>query len=175
MYCQTCGTTVSESSSSCGNCGAPVGGGAALSPYQPMIENHFTAAAATLLLFPLLGLLLPVGVDNTLVRISGWAMLGICPLIGVAGLFVSSQADSARNSGRAGDAVAKSKLAKLITRIGLTFGFVVAGFGVTVAFVLFLSGSGHAPEKDQPVAEAPTAPAEAPAEAATAKPDQKEK
>jgi hypothetical protein len=166
MYCQTCGNSVSESASKCSNCNGSVGGGDATSPYQPVVENHFTAAAALVSLFPLMGGLLPVAVDSTLVRLSGWAVLLICPIIGGASIFFSLTADKLRNNGQQGQAVAKAKQAAMISKGGLILGLVVTGFGVAVAFVNFLSGSGHAPPPaaDQPAAVAPADPApEAPA------------
>ena len=169
MYCPKCGVTVNESASSCGNCQLSLSKPTAFAPYNPMKDNHFYGAVSLLTLFPLLGFLLPIAVDNALVRTLGLAIGILCPIIGIAGLVMSTNADKSHRVDDEPSSRKAAKTANMIGTAGWAIGLPVATLAIGMAFWNFLGAGegGHEKKKKKPVAEAAAEQA-APAEGAAA-------
>jgi hypothetical protein len=173
MYCPKCGATVNENSTSCGNCQLQLSKGTPFAPYNPMTDNHFFGAISLLTLFPLLGFLLPIAVDNGLVRILGLAIGVLCPIIGVAGILMSTNADKSHRVDNEPASRKAAKTANMIGTAGWAVGLPVATLAIGMAFWNFLSvaeGGGHKKKKVVDEAAA-AAPADAAAPAAGASPE----
>jgi hypothetical protein len=137
--------------------------GTPYAPYNNPVENGFIRGVMLVTLFPLLGLLLPVAVDNTIIDLLSYAMLGLCPLLGIATIAICLGADAAHKKDDADAERAKAKTSRLISSVGLGLGTVITTIAIFVAFYGFLGGGGHGGSEAE---EKPAAAAEAPAEAA---------
>ncbi len=137
--------------------------GTPYAPYNNPIENGFVRGVMLVTLFPLLGLLLPVAVDNSIITLLSYAMLGLCPLLGLATIGICLGADAAHKKDDADAEAAKAKTSRMLSAAGLALGVVITTVAICVAFYGFLGGQGHsAPSESE---ETPAA-AEAPAEGA---------
>jgi hypothetical protein len=175
MYCPNCGATVNENATSCGNCQLQLSKGTPFAPYNPMTDNHFFGAISLLTLFPLLGFLLPIAVDSSIVRVLGLAIGVLCPIIGVVSILMSTNADKSHRVDNEPASRKAAKSAKMIGTAGWAVGLPVATLAIGMAFLNFLGageGGGHKKKKaaEETTAPADTAQAE-PAAGGAAKPE----
>ena len=144
--------------------------GTPYAPYNPPVVTQFNRAMLLVTLFPLLGILLPITVENGIIDILSYIMLGACPLLGIPALALATGADKAHSKNEIEETRTKAKTARLLSAVGLALGTVVTTAAIAVAFVSFLSGEGAGYDTiptEQVAAEAAAAATEgAPAEGA---------
>ena len=144
--------------------------GTPYAPYHSPVENGFVRGVMLVTLFPLLGLLLPVAVDNSIIDLLSYAMLGLCPLLGIGTIAICLGADAAHKKDDADAEAAKAKTSRTLSSAGLALGVAITTIAITVAFYGFLGGKGHSAESAEEAPAAAAAPAEGdkPAEGAKA-------
>lgn len=141
--------------------------GTPYAPYNSPVENGFVRGVMLVTLFPLLGLLLPVAVDNSIIDLLSYAMLGLCPLLGIGTIAICLGADSAHRKDDVDGEQGKAKTSRMLSGVGLLIGVTVTTVAIVVAFYGFLGGGGgHA--KPAAEAEAPAAAAEVAADGGAA-------
>jgi hypothetical protein len=153
--------------------------GTPYAPYNNPVENGFVRGVMLVTLFPLLGILLPIAVDNTIIDLLSYAMLGLCPLLGIATIAICLGADAAHKKDDADAEAAKAKTSRMLSSAGLALGVAITTVAVAVAFYGFLGGKGghsaEGGEKKPAAAEAPAEGGEGEEAAEGAKPAEGEK